>query len=277
MGYFSSDGFKCHNYPFNAQSYGPQLKEGDVIGVGYRPRTGAVFFTRNGKKLEDAYVGLNRHNVFPTVGANGAATIHVNLGQAGFVFIEANVKKWGLAPTIGTLAPPPAYGAERGSILLATAAGATSSQTPRRHRQRRPRNPPQGDTVLNVPSLQPLPEWDPNAPHPRQHSRPPSPSSSVASPRSNESDEEDFPNNPPTPHQLDISLHSLSPLNLRNIADDVAESVAQLTSLRPPRTSSRPAYDVPPAGNPTAPDRSPPAYNPIDQNVRILLHSLEHY
>ena len=57
-----------------------------MIGVGYRPRTGAVFFTRNGKKFEDAYVGLNRHNVFPTVGANGAATVHVNLGQAGFVF-----------------------------------------------------------------------------------------------------------------------------------------------------------------------------------------------
>jgi hypothetical protein len=34
------------------------------------------------------------------------------------VFIEANVKKWGLAPMQGTLAPPPAYGSERGSILL---------------------------------------------------------------------------------------------------------------------------------------------------------------
>lgn len=42
----------------------------------------------------------------------------MNLGQAGFVFIEANVKKWGLAPMAGTLAPPPAYGSERGSILL---------------------------------------------------------------------------------------------------------------------------------------------------------------
>ncbi|CCO26903.1 Protein SSH4 [Rhizoctonia solani AG-1 IB] len=45
-------------------------------------------------------------------------SLHVNLGQAGFVFIEANVKKWGLAPSVGTLAPPPAYGSERGSILL---------------------------------------------------------------------------------------------------------------------------------------------------------------
>ncbi|WWC86808.1 uncharacterized protein L201_001687 [Kwoniella dendrophila CBS 6074] len=118
VAYFASDGFKSHNYPFTASSYGPSLNEGDVLGVGYKPRTGTVFFTRNGRKLDDAYTGLQRLNLFPTVGANGPCTIHVNLGQAGFVFIEANVKKWGLAPMVGTLAPPPAYGSERGSILL---------------------------------------------------------------------------------------------------------------------------------------------------------------
>jgi len=36
----------------------------------------------------------------------------------GFLFIEANVKKWGLAPMTGSLAPPPPYGSEAGSILL---------------------------------------------------------------------------------------------------------------------------------------------------------------
>lgn len=118
VAYFASDGFKSHNYPFTASSYGPPLAEGDVLGVGYRPRTGTVFFTRNGRKMDDAYTGLQRWNLFPIVGANGPCTIHVNLGQAGFVFIEANVKKWGLAPMVGTLAPPPAYGSERGSILL---------------------------------------------------------------------------------------------------------------------------------------------------------------
>jgi hypothetical protein len=118
MGYHSSDGFRCHNYPFTSTSYGPPLAEGDVLGVGYRPRTGTMFFTRNGKKLEDCYTGLAALNLFPAIGANGPATVHVNLGQAGFVFIEANVKKWGLAPMMGTLAPPPAYGSERGSILL---------------------------------------------------------------------------------------------------------------------------------------------------------------
>jgi hypothetical protein len=34
--------------------------------------------------------------------------------------VEANVKKWGLAPIQGTMAPPPAYGLEGGSILLAS-------------------------------------------------------------------------------------------------------------------------------------------------------------
>lgn len=113
-----SNGDKSHNFPFTAQTYGSSMKEGDVMGVGYRPRSGTVFFTRNGRKMDDAFIGLTRWNLFPTVGADGPCTLHVNLGQSGFVFIEANVKKWGLAPSVGTLAPPPAYGSERGSVLL---------------------------------------------------------------------------------------------------------------------------------------------------------------
>lgn len=115
---YHANGDKSHNYPFTSTSFGPSLKEGDVLGVGYRPRSGTVFYTRNGRRLDDAFVGLGRWNLFPTVGADGPCSVHVNLGQSGFVFIEANVKKWGLAPSVGTLAPPPAYGSERGSILL---------------------------------------------------------------------------------------------------------------------------------------------------------------
>ncbi|CAG8538040.1 11855_t:CDS:2 [Ambispora gerdemannii] len=117
VAYFSDTGLKYHNSPFNGKTYGPQFQQGDVVGVGYRPRTGTIFFTRNGKKLDDAFTGM-KMNLFPTVGANGPCCVHVNFGQLGFVFIEANVKKWGLAPTLGTLAPPPAYGSERGSVLL---------------------------------------------------------------------------------------------------------------------------------------------------------------
>lgn len=89
-----------------------------MIGVGYRPRSGTIFFTRNGKKLEDVAHNYRAQNLFPTIGANGPCSVHVNFGQMGFVFIEANVKKWGLAPMTGSLAPPPPYGSEQGSILL---------------------------------------------------------------------------------------------------------------------------------------------------------------
>ncbi|KAI5898077.1 SPRY-domain-containing protein [Schizophyllum commune H4-8] len=151
---YHSNGDISYNYPFTASSFGPGLKEGDVLGVGYRPRSGTVFFTRNGRKMDDAFIGLSRWNLFPSIGADGPCSVHVNLGQAGFVFIEANVKKWGLAPSVGTLAPPPAYGSERGSILLdvggrprpdgSVTPGSTpgaSSPTPSRrsHRSRRPK------------------------------------------------------------------------------------------------------------------------------------------
>jgi hypothetical protein len=115
---YVSTGVRRHNQPFDGTAYGPEYVQGDVIGIGYRPRTGTIFFTRNGKKLDDVAHGLKTQNFFPTIGANGPCQVHVNFGQLGFVFIEANVKKWGLAPASGSLAPPPPYGSEQGSILL---------------------------------------------------------------------------------------------------------------------------------------------------------------
>jgi hypothetical protein len=124
---YTSAGQRRYNQPFQGTNYGPAYVQGDVIGVGYRPRTGTIFFTRNGKKLEDLAHGLKSQNLFPAVGANGPCTVHVNFGQSGFVFIEANVKKWGLAPMTGSLAPPPPYGSEHGSILLEAGREATST------------------------------------------------------------------------------------------------------------------------------------------------------
>lgn len=117
---YLSTGHRRFNQPFTPTNYGPEYVQGDVIGVGYRPRTGTIFFTRNGKKLDDVAHGQKAQNFFPTVGSNGPCSVHVNFGQMGFVFIEANVKKWGLAPMTGSLAPPPPYGSEQGSILLET-------------------------------------------------------------------------------------------------------------------------------------------------------------
>ncbi|RKF79724.1 Protein ssh4 [Golovinomyces cichoracearum] len=117
---YLSTGHRRNNQPFHGLLYGPGFVQGDVVGVGYRPRTGTIFFTRNGKRLEDVAHGLKSQNLFPAVGANGPCSVHVNFGQSGFVFIEANVKKWGLAPMTGSLAPPPPYGSDHGSILLET-------------------------------------------------------------------------------------------------------------------------------------------------------------
>lgn len=178
---YHSNGDKSYNYPFTATPFGPPLREGDVLGVGYRPRTGTVFFTRNGRKTEEAFTGLSRWNLFPTVGADGPCSVHVNLGQAGFVFIEANVKKWGLAPSVGTLAPPPAYGSERGSILLeaggvsprrdagAHAAGSSSSRRSHQHRLRRPKAPtstslPSDPSALRTAPTSPPPPFSPGEP-----------------------------------------------------------------------------------------------------------------
>ncbi len=127
---YTSPGPRRYNQPFHPTPYGPEYVQGDVIGVGYRPRTGTVFFTRNGKKLEDVAHGLKSQNFFPTVGANGPCTVHINFGQSGFVFIEANVKKWGLAPMTGSLAPPPPYGSEQGSILLEAGRDGSRNQDP---------------------------------------------------------------------------------------------------------------------------------------------------
>ncbi|KAF9358256.1 Rsp5p-dependent ubiquitination, sorting of cargo proteins at the multivesicular body [Mortierella sp. NVP85] len=121
VGYFSNNGQKYCNSPWSGTPFGPTFFEGDVVGCGYRPRNGTVFFTRNGRRIDDAYTGFGRTNLFPTVGATGPCVLHVNFGQSGFVFVEANVKKWGLAPASGSLAPPPAYGSEYGSILLEVA------------------------------------------------------------------------------------------------------------------------------------------------------------
>ncbi|KAG5367134.1 Protein ssh4 [Yarrowia sp. B02] len=115
---FESTGHKRNNQPFtDVPKYGLPFNQGDVVGVGYRPRSGTIFFTRNGKRLEEVVHGM-RLNLFPTVGATGPCQLHVNFGQSGFVFIEANVKKWGLAPVQGNLAPPPPYGRHQQNSLL---------------------------------------------------------------------------------------------------------------------------------------------------------------
>lgn len=92
----------------------PSFQKGDVIGIGYRTRSGTVFFTRNGKKLSEKSVGGHIRGwkfkyLYPIIGANIPCRIHVNFGTYGFVYIEANVKKWGYGKINGMKLPPPSY------------------------------------------------------------------------------------------------------------------------------------------------------------------------
>ncbi|KAJ7254050.1 concanavalin A-like lectin/glucanase domain-containing protein [Mycena haematopus] len=266
---YHSNGDKSHNYPFTASQFGPVLKEGDVLGLGYRPRTGTVFFTRNGRKLEDAFVGLSRWNLFPTIGADGPCSVHVNLGQAGFVFIEANVKKWGLAPSVGTLAPPPAYGSERGSILLDVGG---------RVRTRADGTP---QTPLNTPSL--------TSPMSRRTShrsrRPKGPGGQVSSPLRTSSFNESPMTPPPpiTPIVEDVpdmnaagpstSRRYISPTDLpfhappnTNLPSDVEEVNEDGSSPSSPATSSRPPSPDAPAGSELTIQVHPPPESPMTPN-----------
>lgn len=92
----------------------PVCERGDIIGVGYRTRSGTFFFTRNGKKVSEKSIGGHIKGckikyLYPIVGTNVPCKVHVNFGTYGFVYIEANVKKWGYAKSHGLKVPPPSY------------------------------------------------------------------------------------------------------------------------------------------------------------------------
>lgn len=66
------------------------------------------------KKLNEKSVGGHIRGwkfqyLYPIIGSNVPCQIHVNFGTYGFVYIEANVKKWGYAKSNGIKLPPPSY------------------------------------------------------------------------------------------------------------------------------------------------------------------------
>ncbi|GEQ70631.1 hypothetical protein JCM33374_g4309 [Metschnikowia sp. JCM 33374] len=73
----------------------PPLKQSDVVGFGYVVSSGTYFITRNGKKIMDVMKGCYL-DLYPAVGCFSTnAKFQVNFGQMGFVWIEANVRKYG--------------------------------------------------------------------------------------------------------------------------------------------------------------------------------------
>ncbi|KAJ1671128.1 Protein ssh4, partial [Spiromyces aspiralis] len=92
---------------------------GDTIGFGWRPRSGKLFVTRNGEFIAKHQVPWARKRLYPVVSADGPCKVSVNFGSRGFVLAKANTNCWGLAPPQGLGPPPPMYGCDDESILLA--------------------------------------------------------------------------------------------------------------------------------------------------------------
>ncbi|KAF6765999.1 endosome protein [Ephemerocybe angulata] len=280
---YHSSGDKSYNYPFTSTQFGPPLKEGDVLGVGYRPRTGTVFFTRNGRKMEDGFVGLSRWNLFPSIGADGPCSVHANLGQAGFVFIEANVKKWGLAPSVGTLAPPPAYGSERGSILLdvggrvrqpdgSHATPGSSPNSPRRSRRRGPgvaSSPLRPSALSELPPMTPPPPITPIDEAPENSYEDDDGSEDPSQPLL--SNGQNTPSSPATSNRsVSPDAGARNPFTNARIRHSPARSISHFaSSLSAPR-SELTVHLHPPPDSPMSPSHNPPTPHPRDIHLQAL-------
>ncbi|KAI8360015.1 concanavalin A-like lectin/glucanase domain-containing protein [Blakeslea trispora] len=117
IAYHSNTGCLFASDPVYARAYGPQIKEGDVIGVGYLCHSGTIFFTRNGQNLGKASIGF-KYPVFPIIGSVGPCHVSVNFGHEDFLFSAANHREAAFAPREGSLLPPPAYGGHTDDLLF---------------------------------------------------------------------------------------------------------------------------------------------------------------
>ncbi|KAL6928989.1 hypothetical protein ACO0SA_002323 [Hanseniaspora valbyensis] len=100
----------------------PKLHNGDVVGLGYRYKSGLIFITYNGKKALDI---PNKHSIelfvsCGLIGPNNSLNLQFNIGQIGYLFIEANVRKYAFDTNIeGTVGVPPSYqNKEKDKLIL---------------------------------------------------------------------------------------------------------------------------------------------------------------
>jgi hypothetical protein len=107
VGYCSKDGRKF--YAGKGLPYGASLSQGDVLGVGVAHDAGIVFFTKNGVRFEDAFIGLPRMVYYPCISSNGPAQVNVNIGQATYLWIEANFREMAFVSARDATEAPPAY------------------------------------------------------------------------------------------------------------------------------------------------------------------------
>lgn len=111
----------------------PKLSNGDVVGFGYRYKSGLIFITYNGKKVMDI---PNKHAIelFVSCGKKGNQSnllLEFNIGQMGYVFIEANVRKYAFDANIeGTVGVPPSYQNKEKDRLIIPSVQVAEEKTP---------------------------------------------------------------------------------------------------------------------------------------------------
>jgi len=94
-----------------ADGYLQNLQPGDTFGFGYEFTTGNIFFSRNGGRLPNAFIGvylppgpdLPCYDVFAAVGVSGHTEVQVNFGQKLFMWKPANEDCWKISNHICVL------------------------------------------------------------------------------------------------------------------------------------------------------------------------------
>lgn len=115
IAYHSDSGSVYVSNSTNERPYGPPIKAGDVVGIGYLYQSGTVFFTKNGqvknfmkskqyrlltglfltkkkKNLGKALIGF-KYPIYPIIGASGPCQMAANFGLQEFLFSPGKKKK----------------------------------------------------------------------------------------------------------------------------------------------------------------------------------------
>ena len=84
-----------------------RVSPGDTFGCGYDFTRNSVFFTYNGMRLPDAFVGVyvprTKYDVYAAIGVEGSCEVDVNFGGELFRWKEANEWAWRVEGHVGRL------------------------------------------------------------------------------------------------------------------------------------------------------------------------------
>ncbi|KAJ1862781.1 Protein ssh4 [Coemansia sp. RSA 2703] len=118
VAYHTANGVVYYSHPLDSCRKCPRAHTSDTIGVGWRPRSGKMFFAINGAIVCHVRTPWIQNRLYPIVSADGPCKINVNVGTRAFVLSHANMRYWGLGPPEGARPPPPLYHHASESMLL---------------------------------------------------------------------------------------------------------------------------------------------------------------